>query len=108
MSWLIFVKNRGQLQFIRQKIPYRPASEILYLTVDPQVWYDLASDSKAVLWAGDFIGGDDWEKIEEQTLSIRDGWYRPIEQSLFYEGINLAELIRLEHTCFSVRLSGPK
>jgi len=100
MGSLIYVKNEQQLQFIRQKMSHALTPRTLYLTVDPQVWYELASDSKAVLWAGDFVGGDDWIKIEDEALSLRDGWYRPIEQSLVYEGINLAELIRLEHTHF--------
>jgi len=100
MSSLIYVKNEQQLQFIRQNMSHLLTPQSLCLTADPLVWHELASDGKQVLWAGDFIGGDDWEKIEEQALSIRDGWYRPIEQSLVYEGINLAELIRLEHTCF--------
>ena len=100
MSCLIYIKNKEQLQFIRNNLPYRPVSDVLYLTLDPQVYYELASDKKAVLWAGDFVGGDDWRKIEDEALSLRDGWYRPVEKSLVYEGINLAELIRLEHTQF--------
>ncbi len=96
----MYIKNEQQLRFIRPKVSHAPTQDILYLTTDPEVWHELASEAKAVLWAGDFVGGNDWMKIEDEALSLRDGWYRPIEQSLVYEGINLAELIRLEHTHF--------
>ena len=100
MSSLIYVKNEQQLQFIRRNMSHLLTPQSLCLTADPFVWHELASEVKAVLWAGDFVGGNDWKLIEEQALYLRDGWYRPIEQSLVYEGINLAELIRLEHTHF--------
>ncbi|MHC5060099.1 MAG: glycosyltransferase [Planctomycetota bacterium] len=100
MSCLIYVKNEQQLRFIRQKMLHASAQNIMYLTTDPQVWHELASDSREVLWAGDFVGGDDWKLIEDQALCLRDNWCLDIGEMLLYEGINLAELIRLEHTRF--------
>ncbi len=100
MSSLIYVKNEQQLQFIRQNMSHLLTPQSLCLTADPLVWHELASDTKAVLWAGDFVDGNDWKLIEEQALYLRDNWCRDIGGMLFYEGINLAELIRLEHTCF--------
>jgi len=101
MSCLIHVKNMAQLQFLKERLGGMPAPNMLVITGCPEVWYDLSLAGKSeAIWAGDFVVGDDWVKIEDEALSLRDGWYKPIEQSLVYEGINLAELIRLEHTHF--------
>jgi len=101
MSCLIFVRNEAQLQFLKERLGGMPAPNMLVITGCPEVWYDLSLAGKSeVIWPNDIVGGNDWKKIKNYALSLRDDRYRYVEQFLIYKDINLAELIRLENTHF--------